>query len=92
MSKPGDFSFIQNNDIRLSYRYAYRSITNKGLWDLLKQLTLTEIFKHPEFTGLKLRKGSSWARTLQVMHQIANTGWETVVEELKNKQNAGQYP
>lgn len=83
--KPGKFAFIENNDIRLSYEYAYKSVTTAGLWDLLKSVSQEEMFKRPEFTGLKMRKGSNWARTLQVIHQIAHRGWDTVARELAEK-------
>ena len=87
MTTEGDFSFLKNRDIRLSYQYSFRQFTRAGVWSLLKEITLAEMFKDPRFTSLKMRKGASWARTLQVMHMISHQGWAAAVEELKAAEN-----
>jgi hypothetical protein len=91
MPKPGKFSFIKNDGIRLSYEYAYKSATENNLWPVLKEHTFEQLFEDDRLKGLKLRKGTSYAATIKVLHAIAHEGWEKVVEQLQAKQDAGNY-
>jgi hypothetical protein len=86
MAKPGKFPFIQNESIRLSYEYAYRSVTKANLWDVYKQEeTISSLLNRPDVIALKLRNGSNWARCHQVMFEIAHKGWDAVVADLEVK-------
>lgn len=82
MSKPGKFTFIECRDKRLALEYAYRSMTSQGLWQLFKETPLTTLWHLPQVSELNLRKGTSWAYTIRIMHKIAQNGWDATVEEL----------
>jgi hypothetical protein len=87
MDKPGRFLFVTNRDIRLSYEYAYREMTKADLWNRLRGLSsLQEMFESPEFKQLKMRKGSRWASTLNMMFQIAHLGWELAAQKALQRQ------
>ena len=79
---PGKFIFIENRDKRLSLEYAYRSMTEQGLWQLFKETPLDTLLHLPQVAELKLRKGTSWAYTISIMHKIAQNGWDVAVKDM----------
>ena len=86
MSKPGDFSFVEDKLFRETYEYDYKVISRLELWSNLKNHNPNEPFMFSSWENLKLypgHSGASYACSLRCMERIAKNGWENFVKDYK---------
>jgi len=88
MSKPGDFSFVEDKLLRETYEYDYKVISRLEKWGNLKNHNPNEHFMFSSWGNLQLHpahSGASHAMSLRCMEQIAKNGWENFVKDKSAK-------
>ena len=92
MTTPGDFSFIKDNDTRITLNQTYQAVTNTRSWDFLREYSPPDgqgfmFASHPQLSKIaweceKLgcgHSGASWGLAMRAMEVIAKKGWEYYV-------------